>query len=259
MKKIFLFIGFLLISLACVSCVSAEVLGITITSQDNLRTVEVGKTLQLTAVVYPENASQEVVWTSADSTIATVDEKGLVLGVSFGKTNIIATSKVNSNISQSFSLIVEEGEDVTVNPESITIDTANGTTVKAGEKLVLSATVLPQGASQNVLWETSDSSIATVSRGEVSALKEGEVVITVSSKAFPEVKATVTVTVTAPNKPEVSADWAEMNFSTHNDYVSRNHLKKQASIISRAAITTPPGGVLSVRTLLHISAQTESW
>ena len=195
-------------------------MGITITSQDNLRTVAVGKTLQLSAVVYPEGADQSVIWTTENETIATVDDKGLVLGVNMGKTNIIATSKVNSSVSQSFSLIVEDGEDVTVNPESITITSDNGTSVKAGEKLVLTATVLPQGASQSVVWETSDASVATVSRGEVSGLKEGEVVITVSSKAFPEIKTSITITITAPDKPIVSADWAEMSFSSHNDYVS---------------------------------------
>lgn len=219
MKKIFLLIGFFLLSLACTSC-ATEVVGITISSQDNLRTVAVGKTLQLSAVVYPEGADQSVVWTTEDGSIATVDDKGLVLGVSMGKTNIIATSKVNSNVSQSFSLIVEDGEEVTVNPESITISSANGTSLKAGEKLVLTATVLPQGASQNVTWSTSDASIATVSRGEVSGLKEGEVVITAACKNFPEITSTITLTVTAPARPEVSADWAEMSFSSHNDYVS---------------------------------------
>ena len=40
---------------------------------------EVGQTLQLTATVYPENATNKAVkWTSDDPEVASVDENGLV-------------------------------------------------------------------------------------------------------------------------------------------------------------------------------------
>ena len=52
--------------------------------------VEVGKTLQLTVVFQPQNATATVEWLSEDPTIATV-ENGLVTAVKEGKTNIFAT------------------------------------------------------------------------------------------------------------------------------------------------------------------------
>ena len=60
------------------------------------------KTIQLTAVVYPANATnQEVKWTSSDETVATVDQNGLVTIVGFDESGegitITATAKDGSN------------------------------------------------------------------------------------------------------------------------------------------------------------------
>ena len=199
---------------------SDVVVGITITSQDNVRTIKVNETLQLTAKVFPETASQEVEWSSSNETIATVDELGLVTGVNKGNVEIIAKSKVNEAISQSFSLIIEEGEVVLVDPESVTISALNDvTTCKAGEIIQLSAVVLPSEASQSVSWTSSDPTIATVLRGEVSTLKEGTVVITANAKGFEDVKATITLTVEKASAPVVTEKWNNMEYSTHQQYI----------------------------------------
>ena len=228
MKKIILFLGVLLFSLVAVGCGKneestgeVEIKGITISSEQNLRTIKEGETLQLTAVVYPSEANQEVVWTSEAAEVATVDANGLVTGVGAGTTSIVATSKANSNVSQEFALIVEEAETVVIAPTNITIETVSGsTTCKAGEKIELVAYVLPREASQSVSWSSSDITIATVSRGEVTALKAGEVVITATSKELDTVFATITLTIEPADRPEVSGDWVSMPFSTHEDYES---------------------------------------
>lgn len=55
--------------------------------------VTVGKTLQLTATVSPDNATDKgVTWESSDTGIATVDENGLVKGVKAGKATITVTT-----------------------------------------------------------------------------------------------------------------------------------------------------------------------
>ncbi|MDO4288393.1 MAG: Ig-like domain-containing protein [Eubacterium sp.] len=53
---------------------------------------EVGDTLQLTATVTPADATDTVVWSSSDESIATVDENGLVTGVDVGEVTITATA-----------------------------------------------------------------------------------------------------------------------------------------------------------------------
>ena len=50
-------------------------------------------TFQLNATVYPEDATEQTItWSSSDESIATVDENGLVTGVSEGKATIIAAA-----------------------------------------------------------------------------------------------------------------------------------------------------------------------
>ncbi len=66
------------------------VTGVTINGSET--TVEVGKTITLTATVAPENATDKTVtWTSSDPTVATVSD-GTVTGVKAGIANITATA-----------------------------------------------------------------------------------------------------------------------------------------------------------------------
>ena len=111
MKKVLYFIFIfvmLLIPTSCELVGGIEIVGITINSADNARTIKEGETLQLTAVVYYGKASQEVIWSSDNIEVATVDETGLVTGVKAGNVIITATSKVKETVSQTFALIVEE-------------------------------------------------------------------------------------------------------------------------------------------------------
>lgn len=63
---------------------------------------------------------------------------------------------------------------VTLNPNSLTL--------LPGENSILTATVLPVDANnRNVVWSTSDSGVATVSNGTVTAVAPGTATITVSS------------------------------------------------------------------------------
>ena len=198
MKKILKFFTFVVMVLGLVSCgdLNNTPIGITISSANNVRIIQEHETLQLQAKVYPDNASQDVLWSTSDEDIAIVNEEGLVTAVSTGNVNVIAKAKENVEISQKFALIVEIGEEIVVNPESITISSTNNiTTLKAGTSLELSASVLPKEASQSVIWSSSDETIAKVTRGVVKGIKEGKVTITASPRNFDNIKASVEVTV----------------------------------------------------------------
>lgn len=220
MKRILFIVAILLISMSCISC-NMEILGVAISSSENVHSVTVGENLQLTATVYPVNYSQEVTWSSLDDRIASVDASGLVTGVSVGKTSIVATAKENMMIQQSFAIIVEKGIESEIHPESVTVSSVNGkTSCKVGETLSLAAIVLPRDASQSVKWVSSDVNIATVSRGDVRAIKTGIVTITAYARGYDEVYGSITLTIEAQDKPVVSPEWTNMAFSTHNDYVN---------------------------------------
>ena len=108
MKKILSFLGLLSLLFVIVGCDNTTIVGVTISSENNVRTIEVGQTIQLTAKVYNSAASQDVIWSSSNTEVASVSETGLVTGVSVGNVYIIVTSNVDTNISQSFALIVEK-------------------------------------------------------------------------------------------------------------------------------------------------------
>ena len=235
MKKIIMFLLILSVSFSAAGCQAlndirdqilggsaVEINGITISSADEAREVKVGGTLQLTAVVYPSEASQDVVWSSENDAVATVSETGLVTGVSVGAASIIATSKADPSVSNKFALIVTTA---IIYPESITI-TGEAATCKAGEKVQLTAVVLPAEAKQNVEWSSSDTSIATVNRsGLVTTLQEGTVTITATSSEVSTVTNTYTLTVEAP-EVVLNPEWSAMPFTTHDDYINKDNDEK---------------------------------
>lgn len=65
----------------------------------------------------------------------------------------------------------------------------------SGKPYQIKAETTPANASEDVLWESSDSSVASVSDGRIKAIGAGEAVITASAPTNPEIKASCRVTV----------------------------------------------------------------
>lgn len=107
-----------------------------------------GETVQLSAVVAPAGAADKsVTWTSGKTTVATVDENGLVTAKKPGEAVITATTTDGS-----FTATCT----VTVKPIPVTGVELNKTeaALKVGDELYLSAKVLPENASnKNVTFE----------------------------------------------------------------------------------------------------------
>lgn len=226
MKKIFSFLGLTLLICSFAGCVytppvEGTISGVVVSSVDNDHSVKVDETLQLSAVVYPLTSVQTVTWLSSNNGIAVVDENGVVTGVSKGRVEIYAISTLDQSVKQSFSLIVEEKEKVVVEPTSVEIEVpGNATTIKANETITLTAVVNPAEATQKVDWTSSDPSVASVSRGRVNALKEGTVVITATVRGFAEISTSVTLTIEKASGPAQTEDWANMEYSTHDEYLT---------------------------------------
>lgn len=91
----------------------------------------------------------------------------------------------------------------TVNATSMTLDKTEATLTKAGETLQLQAAVLPENAMEKgVTWASGNTNVATVDEtGKVTAVANGEAIITVTSKANADLKKTCKVTVKIPVEP----------------------------------------------------------
>lgn len=153
-----------------------------------------GSSATLTATVEPVGATNKnVTWESSDSRVATVDENGKVTAVKAGNATITVTTedgKYTATCTVKVSPAPVAANGVTLTPDK--------TTLNVGEKQTLTATVLPADATnKNVTWVSSDTSVATVENGVVTAIGKGTATITVTT-ADGGYTATCEVTVKLP-------------------------------------------------------------
>lgn len=132
--------------------------------------VLLGGQTTLNAVLNPVNATpNEVIWTSSDNTVAKV-VNGVVTGVKTGECDIVATCQNKRAVCHVF---VTE-----VQPTSVTLS-QEFAKLEIGAQLTLTATVLPDSATnKTVTWATTNSAVATVANGVVTAIAPGECFIT---------------------------------------------------------------------------------
>ena len=157
--------------------------------------IEEGKTAELTATISPANASdQQFSWDVKDTEIASVygytSETKTVTALKEGQTQITVT--VDGQTASCTVTVTPR----TISVESITLNKPQLSLVK-GATETLTATVLPTTATdKTVIWESSDTAVATVENGVVTAVAAGNATITAKAG---EKTATCAVTVTNPS------------------------------------------------------------
>lgn len=152
-----------------------------------------GATVQLSAEVLPPDATDPtVLWSSAQTNIATVNNAGLVTGVGKGSATITASSVGGDVRDTSVVSVVVPVSRVTLNTGQVTQN--KGTTYR------LTATVAPADASDTrVLWSSANTNTATVDQsGLVTFRAAGSTVVTAQSVADSTKKATCSVTTNVP-------------------------------------------------------------
>ena len=142
------------------------------------------------AITY--NANQKIELTYPNST------SGNIYYVKHNGTNFVATSANDSADATTIRLFVKtevetepvELEGITLNKSSLNMETGNTET--------LTVTYTPADATnKTVSWSTSNSSVATVTNGVVTAVSAGTAVVTATSAVDSGITASCTVTVTA--------------------------------------------------------------
>lgn len=160
-----------------ISAAPVAVTGISLSKSETALTVGASETL--TATVSPENANNKnVSWKSDDTAVATVDQNGKITAVGKGSATITATTedgKYTATCTVKVSPAPVAANGVTLTP--------NKATLNVGKKQTLTATVLPADATnKNVTWVSSDTSVATVENGVVTAVGKGTATITVTTE-----------------------------------------------------------------------------
>lgn len=142
-------------------------------------------TYQLSASLTPSNSTSELTWISSNTTVATVDDNGLVTTHALGNATIKASTTDGTNVSASC-LVTSGG--IT----SFTIDKTSAT-INVDDELQLTTAVTPQIAgSYQVIW-SSNNNVATVDgSGKVKAKRVGTAIITARSTATTSTGAVMT-------------------------------------------------------------------
>lgn len=157
-------------------------------SQESVE-IEEGATAQLSASVLPTNATTSITWTSSDTSVATF-QNGTVTGISPGECTMTATT--DNGLSAFASVMVKSKQ---ILPQSVELSSESLQMV-VGDTSSLTANVMPENATTVLTWSSSNSDVAAVENGIVTAIGEGECVISVKTQN--SLEATCTVSVTNP-------------------------------------------------------------
>ena len=119
----------------------------------------------------PENAQPEVVYTSGDAAIATVDENGVITGVAEGETTITATvGELSASCTVSVIIPVERLE-----AESMALHLADG-------PASLTYTVVPKNFTGELTFASANTAIVTVdANGQITPVAVGDTNVTVTA------------------------------------------------------------------------------
>ncbi|WP_300729959.1 Ig-like domain-containing protein [uncultured Bacteroides sp.] len=255
-------------------------------SKDTLL-LEVGSSEILDITILPENATdKKVSWSSADESVATVSEDGLMSGIAEGTTKVTAaTAEISVQCVVIVKAKIVEVTEVVISQTSLSLEEDQSAT--------LTATVKPDNATdKTVSWSSSNTSVATVSSGgQVKAIKEGTSVITakvgnLSAQCTVTVKrkvievtgitlsqtslslyegksATLTATVKPDNATDKTVSWSSSNTSVATVFSTGT---VQALKEGTAVITAKSGGKTAQCTVTvkakkegNINVDIDSW
>ena len=157
-------------------------------------TLDIGKTSNLRATVYPSNASnKKCTWSSSNTSVATVDSNGRVTAKASGTATI--TVKTANGKTASCNVTVQAVQAV---PTSVSLNKTS-LTLDVGKSYTLTKTVSPSNAVTSYTWRSSNTSVATVDKnGKVTAKASGTATITVKTSNGKTATCKVTVNLPAP-------------------------------------------------------------
>ncbi|MBP5583371.1 MAG: Ig-like domain-containing protein, partial [Bacteroidales bacterium] len=195
------------VNAVCHVSVVASTVDVTGVELPATESVFVGKTVQLTATVKPDDATNKAVsWSSSAETIATVDANGIVTGVAVGDATITVTTADGAKTAECVVTVSHK------HIESIDISQSTLALTLASSATQLTASYLPDDATDTELtWTVDKPEIATVSStGVVTPVSEGTAIVTVANGS---VTATCTVTVSAVEITAVNIDLSTLTFT----------------------------------------------
>ncbi|HEY8444493.1 MAG TPA: Ig-like domain-containing protein, partial [Bacilli bacterium] len=197
--------------------ISVEIIG--------AKDVIIGDTLKLNANVLPENSEQNVIWSSSNSNIATIDNEGNLEAIALGEVVITATVK-NANIYNNVTINV-------IKPKPSSINILGPKDMKVGEEKAFVANINPSIAYEDIIWSVDNSNLAIITQdGILKALDEGTVEIKATSAVDDTIFHTFTVTITYPEPTSISIDgFDEIEINNTPTYIAKITPKNAKKVV----------------------------
>ncbi len=150
----------------------------------------VGGEALLEATIAPSDATEKALeWESSDAEVASVSPSGSVTAVAEGS----CTITVSCDGKKATCAVIVAARVIPI--ESVSLDRTSAD-ILVGETFLLTASVLPEDATdKTIVWTSTNSDVASVENGLVTAISEGEATITASAGEF---TASCTVKVSVP-------------------------------------------------------------
>lgn len=185
-------------------------------------TLEIGETIQLSATAYPTNATNRSLnWTTENYSVASVSNSGLVTARGAGRVWIWARATDGSGAGNYCVVDVKEPTKVS----SIDLSETEAT-MEVGEELILTASILPDNASnKSVNWTSDNTDVATVVNGVITAVSPGECNITCASTDGSNVSAVCHIVVNEPEQHWLSVVLPNGSFSINATNLESIELK----------------------------------
>ena len=163
--------------------------------------IEKGKSQKIKVEILPAEAKdQEIVYTSSDPKIVTVDQSGNLFGVKSGKATITVKAKANQVSDQIEVQVYTPVTDLQIDIENLMLP--------IGESFLLKPIVVPEDAdNQRVFYRSEDEKIAKVDEtGKITTIKEGNTKIIIQTEEKKIEKEVQIVVVTPLGDDEIRFD-----------------------------------------------------
>ena len=187
-KKKFISVVIALALLLCTCCFVSSAAATSIRINVGQVTIQSGGQYQLSAIIMPSNSSKTLKWSSSNSSVASVNNNGLVTGRNSGTATITCSTTDGSNLSASCT--------VTVAQLISSISMQGNLEIYTGDSQRLSVTITPSNATNKGLrWSSSNNNVASVNDGVVTGIAPGTATITCVTTDGSKKSASCTVVV----------------------------------------------------------------
>jgi uncharacterized protein YjdB len=163
-------------------------------NKELISALNIGQTQKLEVTMTPADADVSLVWASDNESVAVVDEDGNVTGVAAGEATISVTA--NKTVAECKVKVVAS------KPEGIRLDEED-LDMEVGQTRRLAVAFTPEGSeATDMVWTSSNKSVASVEDGLVTAHAVGQTQITVKCNGG-KLAAVCQVTVSEPRPDKI--------------------------------------------------------